>query len=436
MKRDIVVVILAAGAAKRFWPFSTDKNLFPFFDRKFIEYALPFQFPPEVSTCVIVANPQNKHMFDAMKFSVPTVVVVQEKPSGMAGALISAKKYIMGKRILSIIADDISDPSLMPLMIKNIRPDVFGVLSAWKPKTYFPGGYIAFQDGRPYEIREKPGEGKIPSEYVYFGGQIIENADLLFTAIDAIRTDTDDVYEQALSLLMKSNRFSVVTYEKDFVSLKYPWHVLDALRYLFAHHFTPGKGRSVDIRNNVSIEGQVYIGSNVKIFENTKIVGPAYIGDDTIIGNNNIIRDSFIGSRCVTGFSTDITRSYIGDDCWFHSNYIGDSVLEGNVSMGSGSVLANLRLDEKEIFSVISGSKIATNRTKLGSMIGKGVRIGVNASIMPGIKIGANSLIGAGTIVDRDIPDNSFCVGHTTYEIKQNTKHVESGKRDQFKSKI
>ena len=41
----------------------------------------------------------------------------------------------------------------------------------------------------------------------------------------------------------------------------------------------------------------------------------------------------------MTGFNTDITRSYIGDNCWFHSNYIGDSVLEGNVSMGSGAAI-------------------------------------------------------------------------------------------------
>ena len=104
--------------------------------------------------------------------------------------------------------------------------------------------------------------------------------------------------------------------------------------------------------------------------------------------------------------------------------------------MGSGSVLANLRLDEGEISSQVSGNRIATHRTKLGSMIGKGVRIGVNASIMPGIKIGANSLIGAGLVIDRDIPDNSFCVQKSTFEIKQNTRTNEPGKRDAFKSKL
>ena len=192
----------------------------------------------------------------------------------------------------------------------------------------------------------------------------------------------------------------------------------------------------MDIRNNVSIEGPVYLGDNVKIFENTKIVGPVYIGDNTIIGNNNIIRDSYIGKDCVTGFNTDITRSYIGDGCWFHSNYIGDSVLEGDVSLGSGSVVANLRLDEGIIGSLVKGKRITTGRNKLGACIGKHVRIGVNVSTMPGIKIGSDSMIGAGVVVDKDIPNTSFVVVRNTYDIKPNTRSISVGNRDQFKAKI
>lgn len=150
-----------------------------------------------------------------------------------------------------------------------------------------------------------------------------------------------------------------------------------------------------------------------------------------------MVRQSYIGKDCVVGFSTDIARSYIGDHCWFHSNYVGDSVLEGNVSMGSGSVLANLRLDEGEIWSVVRGEKINTHRTKLGAMIGKNVRIGVNVSIMPGVKVGEDSMIGAGVILDKDVPEQSFCVVKNGYEIKKNTKtvHAASNRQD-FLSKI
>ena len=65
--------------------------------------------------------------------------------------------------------------------------------------------------------------------------------------------------------------------------------------------------------------------------------------------------------------------------------------------MGAGAALANLRLDDGVIQS--------SGKNKLGVMIGMHVRIGVNASIMPGIKIGKGSFVGSGVVLDRDLPE-------------------------------
>lgn len=435
MKKDVVMVILAAGEGKRFRPFVTDKNLFPFLGKTMFDFAIPKEFPPQITSCVVVTSPGNREYFERMTFPVPHRVVVQEKPSGMAGAVVAAGAEIAGRSIVIVIADDIADPGLLTTMLRAARPDVMGVLTAWKSKSYFPGGYIVFREDRPIGIREKPGAGKTPSDYVYFGGQYIENADLLLAAIASVDSKSDDIYEQALSRLMAEHRFTLIPYEDQFVSLKYPWHVLDVMSYILAHTLQPGRGKQVDIKNNVSLEGVVYIGNNVRIFENTKIVGPVYIGDNTVIGNNNIIRDSYIGANCVTGFNTDITRSYVGDQCWFHSNYIGDSVLEGNISMGSGAILANLRLDEGDIYSMVGDTRHNTQRTKLGAMIARDVRIGGNASIMPGVKIGTNSFIGSGVVLDADVPENSFCVVKHGYTVTTNTKKIGAD-RHKYKAKL
>jgi len=45
--------------------------------------------------------------------------------------------------------------------------------------------------------------------------------------------------------------------------------------------------------------------------------------------------------------------------------------------------------------------------------------IGANATIIPGITIGSNVTIGAGTIVIKDIPDDVTCVGNPARIIKQ-----------------
>ncbi len=235
---------------------------------------------------------------------------------------------------------------------------------------------------------------------------------------------------------MQSQSFLMMPYKGDFASLKYPWHVLDVLDFLLKR-IGEYRGKHVEVKSNVTIEGPVYIEDNVTICENTKIVGPCYIGKNTIIGNNNIIRASHIGADCITGFNTDITRSYVGDACWFHTNYIGDSVLEGNISMGSGGVLANLRLDEKDIYSMVKGERVNTRRNKLGAMIGKNVRIGVNTSIMPGVKIGSGSFIGSGIVLDKDVSENSFCtLRDENYVVTSNATSMNEETREEFKKRL
>ena len=437
MKKELVAVVLVAGSGKRFRPFQCDKNLFPLLGKTYFDFTVRDMLPKEVTSLVLVVNEKNQKQFAAMEFGIPHTHIVQKDGDGMSDALLSAREVIRGKSVLIIIADDVTDSLMFRRVLDVAGKRLFGVLPVYRTKTYFPGGYIAFDGQRPIGIVEKPKEGKEPSAFVYFGGQYIEDADLLLDAIMSVKTDSDDVYERALTQLMASHDFAIVPQDEGFVSLKYPWHVLNVTDYLLHHRLVPGQGKRVEIHNNVAISGDVYIGNNVRIFENTKIVGPVYIGDNTIIGNNNMIRESYIGADCVTGFNTDITRSYIGDQCWFHSNYVGDSVLEGNISMGSGSVLANLRLDEGEIFSLVKGERVNTHRTKLGAMIARDVRIGVNVSIMPGVKIGSNSMIGAGVTLDTDIADQSFCVAKKGYDVKKNTKPVAAPQaRGEYRSKL
>jgi bifunctional UDP-N-acetylglucosamine pyrophosphorylase/glucosamine-1-phosphate N-acetyltransferase len=103
--------------------------------------------------------------------------------------------------------------------------------------------------------------------------------------------------------------------------------------------------------------------------------------------------------------------------------------------MGSGTVLANLRLDESPIFSTIKQEKILTGRSKLGACIGNNVRIGVNVSIMPGVKIGKGAFVGAGVVLGEDIPDGMYCRISPTVIMSKNTKSA-LGSREEFKKKI
>jgi UDP-N-acetylglucosamine diphosphorylase / glucose-1-phosphate thymidylyltransferase / UDP-N-acetylgalactosamine diphosphorylase / glucosamine-1-phosphate N-acetyltransferase / galactosamine-1-phosphate N-acetyltransferase len=437
MNKDVVAVVLAGGIGRRFWPLTTDKSFFSFLGKTFIEHTVIDALPREINRIVFVANKNNYKYFQNLTLKIPHLVVTQQSPNGMADAILNAQSVISDASILVLIADHLVNKQLFQQILDIAKTrKVSGVMPGWKTDKYFPGGYLVVDNDRIKEIIEKPGEDKVPSHYVYVSGQYFDDINVLIDQIRKTTSNQDDIYEKALSDLAKHSEFIMVPYDGPSSSLKYSWNVLDVTQDLLNQINSSYRGTDVVIKQNVMIEGNVYIGNHVKIFENSKIVGPCYIGDNTIIGNNNMIRDSHIGSGCVTGFNTDITRSYIGNECWFHANYIGDSVLEGNVSLGSGSVLANLRLDEDEIFSYDRNDKLNTKRNKFGSIIGKNVRIGVNVSVMPGIKIGQNTFIGGGITVDRDIPDNSFVTQKHEIIIKSNQKQLNQNTRDQFKTNI
>ncbi|MFV1917663.1 MAG: hypothetical protein ACC618_04260, partial [Patescibacteria group bacterium] len=126
-----------------------------------------------------------------------------------------------------------------------------------------------------------------------------------------------------------------------------------------------------------------------------------------------------------------------GSPSWFHTNYVGDSVFDGNISMGSGAITANLRLDEGDILSSsVRRKKVNTGRNKVGVIAGWGTRFGVNAVPMPGIKIGRDCFVGAGVLLNQDLPDGSFCVVRQSQKITKNRTKVDMGVRNKFHKKV
>lgn len=128
----------------------------------------------------------------------------------------------------------------------------------------------------------------------------------------------------------------------------------------------------------------------------------------------------------------------IGDDCYielpFHANWGGK-----NVHFGNG-VYANFNLtmvDDCDIFvgnNVMFGPNVTVSagthpihpelRSKQAQYnipihIGNNVWIGANSVILPGVNIGDNSVIGAGSIVTKDIPSNVVAVGNPCRVLRE-----------------
>jgi len=242
----------------------------------------------------------------------------------------------------------------------------------------------------------------------------------LLACIANVETDRDDVYERAIDSTVKEGQtVKVVRYTGFWTPIKYPWHIFSVVKQ-FLDNSPRYIAPSAQVSESAVIDGQVVLDENVRVFENAVIRGPVYIGANSVVGNGSLVRGySHIGSDCVVGFATEIKGSYIGDGCWFHMCYVGDAVIGDNCSFGANTVFSNWRFDEKNIPVTVDDS-VDSGLDKLGAIVGDNCRSGVNSSIMPGVRVGPNSIVGAQVCLTEDLKPDSMAVLSSGYKTTRN----------------
>jgi len=196
--------------------------------------------------------------------------------------------------------------------------------------------------------------------------------------------------------------------DEELINLKHPWELLVLLRNKLSDLIYENRvSQLAEVSDKACVEGPVWIEDGARILPFAVVIGPCFIGKNTLVGNHTQVRGSFVGNDSMIGAGTEFIRSICLDRCTFHRNYVGDSLLGENVNMGGDSALANLRLDRTQVQSIIDGQHIDTGLIKFGSIIGNNTDLAGKAVVMPGIKIGSNCLVGPGVILFKDLPNNS-----------------------------
>ncbi len=403
------IVILAAGKSERFWPLG-NKLLLEFLGKPFIKRQVDLFTPYCKRLWLVVSKEQQSTFFELFRNSPVNIVLQKEGEKGQAGAVRSLKGKIKGPSLIVNGNDFFTEKFIDQFFSLLKQKSPWGAVASFYTAAYFPGGYLKFDvNGRIIEVVEKPKPGKEPSSYVKAVFDYFLQVEEFLEVLEEVRKlNRDDEYEQALNILLKKHVFLNVSIKDRFLSLKYPW---DALKFMnrFLSYI---KGRSihssVKIGKNTVIEGDVIIEKGVKIGNFCKLKGPLYIGKNTIIGDFSMVRESHIGENVLVGGYTEVARSYLRSGVWMHRSYIGDSVIDKNVSFGAGSVTANLRFDNATVKSLVKGKAIDTGLGKFGAAVGEGAKFGVNSIILPGKKIGRNTFVGPGERVVEDLPDNKY----------------------------
>jgi len=171
--------------------------------------------------------------------------------------------------------------------------------------------------------------------------------------------------------------------------------------------------KDTKLGKNVMIEPYVVFGKKVKIQNNVKILSFTHLENVRVESNVSIgpfarVRPGTVlkkGSK--VGNFVEIKKSVVGNRSKVnHLSYIGDSHLGNDVNIGAGTITCNY-------------DGLKKNKTKIKDK----VFVGSNTSIIAPVTINKKSIIGAGSVITKNISKNSLALSRAPQlEIKNYRK--------------
>lgn len=222
-----------------------------------------------------------------------------------------------------------------------------------------------------------------------------------------------------------NDRVQLATLEREFQNnqakklMQQGVHLIDPARFDLRGHLSVGQDVRIDI--NVIIEGDCEFGDHVEIgagcvIKNSKIaagtkVQPYSIFDHAIVGENAQIGPfsrlrpgAKLADEVHIGNFVEVKNSSIGlGSKANHFTYLGDAEVGAGSNIGAGTITCNY-----------------DGANKFKTIIGDSAFIGSNSSLVAPVHIGNGATVGAGSVITRDVAENSLAFERSKQVAKEN----------------
>ena len=456
-------VILAAGLGKRMKS-KTAKVLHPIAGRPMLTYAVERALALSVSKVVVVAGHQSERIKEVLA-PYPVEIVQQPLQRGTADAVMQSKAALESVRapILILNADT-------PLITERTLADFLAAHGKDKAAVTMltavvsnPGGYgRVLRDGKgrvKRVVEQKDATGAQLKVREINTGFYVVDPGFLFKALRSVRNENrqgefylTDIIEAAVRERRKvaAVRLDENTEEILGINTREDLARAEAVvrRRIRRDHMD--NGVSLLDPDTAWIDAGVTIGRDTALHPNVQIEGDTRIGEDCVIRSYNRISDCRIGSgvvildACVLegsvledgvtvgpfahlrpgttvrkgariGNFVEMKKTDLGEGSKAnHLSYLGDAVIGKGVNIGAGTITCNY--DGYEKFQTV---------------IEDGVFVGSDTQLVAPVRVGRGAVIGAGTTVCADVPEDALAVSRT----RQENKPGWAGRRRELKKK-
>ncbi|UHH14406.1 acetyltransferase [Halobacterium litoreum] len=170
------------------------------------------------------------------------------------------------------------------------------------------------------------------------------------------------------------------------------------------------------------------LGSNTRV-EADAVVGrehdpdapPAEVGDDAVVRSGTVVyADVTVGDGFVTGHNALVREgTTVGDDVVVGTNVVvdGHTTVGDRVSMQTGVYVPTNTTIGDDVFLGPNATltndpyPLRSDADLEGPTLERGVSVGANATILPGVTVGERSFVAAGALVTEDVPPETLAVG-------------------------
>jgi UDP-N-acetylglucosamine diphosphorylase/glucosamine-1-phosphate N-acetyltransferase len=426
----MIGVVLAAGEGVRLQPITATrpKHLIKVAGKPILEYCLEALQASGINDIIIVTHYMGEairqYFGDGEKKGLKISYVNQEAMLGTGNALSAVEPYINDDFILvygDLLFDSEDVVDVIHLYETKKPLAVMAAVPVEEPERY---GIMKINEGKTVVgIIEKPLSGRSPSKLANAG--IYAFSKEIFGNLKRTQISVRGEWEltDAISLAIKDGN-AVLAAEipkEDWFDIGRPWDILEANNWALNRMAHKVRG---NVENGAHIIGPVTVAETARIRSGAYIEGPSFIDEGCDIGPNCYIRPcTSIGKNVRIGNACEIKNSLIMDQTHIgHLSYVGDSILCEDCNLAAGTIAANLRLDDGHVKMIVKGKVVDTERRKLGAILGDKVKTGINALLMPGVKIGTNSWIGANFTVHKDVPGNTIVSLKQEEEIRERSE--------------
>jgi len=404
--------ILAAGRGERLWPLAekNPKHLLPIGGEPLLQRTVRGLVQAGVREIVMVVQfeaEKIKNFFgDGRRLDCEISYLKQKRLGGTADAVRTCENELRGEdRFLIVYGDNYYDQIALNKFVKSSdsKDLLMGAAEVKDPARF---GTLEVKRGNIVSIHEKVASGNIG--VVNAGIYVLDNS--IFSAIRKTRKSKRGEFEltDSLSLVMADGRrIRTIHFGKgEWVGISYPWDLLEAN---WSALDSDEEVRDGETEPGVHLNGSVSLSKGSRVKSGSYIEGPVYVGEGAVVGPNAYLRPgTSLGKGVKVGAGCEVKNSVVMDGAKVpHLCYVGDSILGNGASLGAGTITANLKFNDSHVESRVKGQVVDSGQRKLGAILGDGAKTGINVSIFPGVKIGADAWIGPGAIVKADVPSNA-----------------------------